>query len=499
MKKMLIQLLVIACLILCAGFDALAQNRPNVVFIMVDDWNDWVGCLGHKQAQTPNVDRLARRGLLFTNAHCVAPVCNPSRVATLTGLRPDTTKVYENNHVMRKKSPDVVTLPQHFREQGYYVAGGGKVFHDVPPHCDDPRSWDEYFWWNENGPRGGRFGNGAWRSPYSIPPDPQPDDRPGNQITKITKRNFDWGAVDQDESAWPDVKVVDWAERFLQRKHDKPFFLSVGIFRPHVPWFNPRKYVEMYPIDQLKLPSVKADDLSDLGPWAQKRAHDGASKHDKLVEFGEWIGAVQAYLASISFADANVGRVLDALDKSAYGDETIIVFWSDHGYHLGEKGHWHKRTLWERSTHVPFIVVAPGVTAADTRSDEAVSLLDIYPTLNALCGIKRRSELEGNDLSPLLKNPGSQWEHAAVTTYQPGNHSVRTDSWRYIRYSSGEEELYDHRVDPNEWDNLAAKPELAKMKDALAKHLPKKNLLGGHRTNDALGAPSFPPQSRGQK
>jgi arylsulfatase A-like enzyme len=451
---------------------ARAQPRPpNVLFISVDDWNDWVGCLGHKQARTPNVDRLASRGLLFANAHCVAPVCNPSRVATLTGLRPGTTGVYENNHVMRRKVPDVVTLPQHFRANGYHVAGGGKVFHDVPPHAHDPLSWDEYFWWNEHGPKGGKAG-GGWRSPYSIAPDPEPDGRPTRKITSLTKRNFDWGTADEPESAWPDSQVANWASDFLGKEHDKPFFLSVGIFRPHVPWFNPAKYVDKFPLEKIALPPTKAGDLDDLGTWAKRRAHDKGSKHDRLVEFGEWKPAVQAYLASISFADANVGRVLDALEKSPHRDNTIVVLWSDHGYHLGEKGHWHKRTLWERATRVPLIIAAPGVTQAGGTCRRPVSLLDLYPTLVSLCGLTERTELEGNDLSSLLVNPDSKWSNAAVTTWQPGNHSVRTEDWRYIRYQTGEEELYDHRADPNEWHNLAAKPEFATRKLQLAEHLP---------------------------
>ncbi|MGB0580020.1 MAG: sulfatase-like hydrolase/transferase, partial [Limisphaerales bacterium] len=442
-----------------------------MLFISVDDWNDWVGCLGHQQAKTPNVDRLASRGLLFANAHCVAPVCNPSRVATLTGLRPGTTGVYENNHVMRRKVPDVVTLPQHFRANGYRVVGGGKVLHDVPPHAHDPLSWDDYFWWNEHGPKGGKAGAG-WRSPYSIAPDPEPAGRPTRKITSLTKRNFDWGIADEPESAWPDSQVAQWASDFLSKEHDQPFFLSVGIFRPHVPWFNPAKYVERFPLDKITLPPTKADDLDDLGDWAKRRAHDRASKHDQLVEFGEWKPAVQAYLASISFADANVGRVLDALEKSPHRDSTIVVLWSDHGYHLGEKGHWHKRTLWERATRVPLIIAAPGVTSAGATCRQPVSLLDLYPTLVSLCGFKERTELEGNDLSSLLVNPDSKWSNAAVTTWQPGNHSVRTEDWRYIRYSTGEEELYDHRSDPNEWHNLAGKPEIADRKRQLARHLP---------------------------
>jgi arylsulfatase A-like enzyme len=221
------------------------------------------------------------------------------------------------------------------------------------------------------------------------------------------------------------------------------------------------------------LPLVKADDLDDLGEWAKRRAHDNASQHDKLVAFDEWKPAVQAYLASISFADANVGRVLNALDKSPHRENTIVVFWSDHGYHLGEKGHWHKRTLWERSTRVPFIVSAPNTTKAATKCSRPVSLLDIYPTLISLCGLDKREELKGNDLSALLAEPQAEWKHAAVTTWQPNNHSVRTDDWRYIRYNTGEEELYDHRTDPNEWHNLAANKEFARKKSELARHLPK--------------------------
>ena len=357
-KSAMIGLLLAIC-----SATVIAGERPNVLFIAVDDWNDWVGCLGHEQAITPNVDALAKRGVLFTNAHCTVSVCNPSRAAVMTGLRPETTGVFENSHRLRKKVPDLVTLPQHFRQNGYRAEGGGKIYHDVPPFCDDPASWDDYFWWSEYGPKGGKSG-GGFRSPYSIPPDPEPEDRPMHQITKLTKRNFDWGGVDQPESDWPDYQVAEWASEFLSQEQDKPFFLAVGIFRPHVPWFNPQKYFDLYPEESIELPAVKDDDVDDLGVWARKRAMDGNSKHAEVVASGDWKGAVQAYLASISHADANVGRVIEALDAGPNKDNTIIVLWSDHGYHLGEKGHWHKRTLWERATHVPLIVVAPGVTGA---------------------------------------------------------------------------------------------------------------------------------------
>jgi arylsulfatase A-like enzyme len=470
--------LAILCLVEWAGScdagAALSEERParpNVLFICVDDWNDWVGCLGHRQAKTPHVDRLARHGILFTNAHCAAPVCNPSRVATLSGKRPDATGVYNNSHVMRNLAPDVMTLPQYFRAHGYHAAGGGKVFHDVPPHCHDPASWDEYFWWNEHGPRGGKH-QGHWRSPYSIFPDPEPVGRPTRQITSLTKRNFDWGPVEQPVEAWPDYQVTDWAADFLQLEHQKPFFLAVGIFRPHVPWFNPPEYFDRFPVNEIELPIVKADDTTDLGAWGRKLALDRTSKHDKVVSFGEWKSAVRAYLASIAFADDNVGRVLDALDHSRYRDNTVIVFWSDHGYHLGEKGHWHKQTLWERSTRVPLIFAGYGIFHASARCGEAVNLLDLYPTLLELCQLPPRPDLDGQSLTPLLENPNAARAEPSVTTYLAGNHAVRNERWRYIRYVTGEEELYDHQSDPHEWDNLAGEAQLAEVIQQMRRYLP---------------------------
>lgn len=442
------------------------KKMPNVLFISVDDWNDWVGCLGNKQVKTPNVDRLAKSGLLFTNAHCVAPVCNPSRVAVMTGLRPETTGVYENNHIMRRKMPGVTTISQHFMRHGYEVIGSGKIYHDNPAFFDKA-SWNAYYHWHPNPYQTG----GAVASPYSSEPDPEPPRRPNARITKLTKRNFDWATLDRPESNWPDAKVASFAADFLSKEHDRPFFLAVGVFRPHVPWFNPRQYVDKYPLDKVVLPLVKTDDLADLGPWAKGRANDRASQHHRLVEFGEWKPAVQAYLASISFADAQIGRVLDALEKSPHRENTVVVLWSDHGYHLGEKGHWHKRTLWERATRVPFIVRVPGITETNSKCDQPVSLLDIYPTLVSICGLNDRKDLEGHDLLPLLKNPSMQWPHAAVTTWKSGNQSIRTRRWRYIRYETGEEELYDHQVDPNEWRNLAAVPKYAETKRLLAKQL----------------------------
>ncbi len=439
---------------------------PNVLFIAVDDLNDWTGCLGHPGVKTPNIDRLARRGMLFTNAHCAAPVCNPSRVATLTGLAPWTTGVYENNQPLREKQPGAVTLPQYFRDNGYRAVGGGKVFHDAS-EMHDVRSWDDYFFWHPAGASGG-----GRRGPYGELPDPQPLSRPVHQVAEHTKRNFDWAALDLDETAWPDRQVADWAAEFLGRPQEKPFFLGVGLYRPHVPWYVPKEYFDLYELDEVLLPPVKEDDLDDLGDWARRRALDRASQHETVVELDEWRSAVRGYLAAVSFCDAMVGRILDGLESGPSRDNTIVVLWSDHGYHLGEKNHWHKRSLWERCTRVPLIISVPGMETAGQSCDRPVNLLDLFPTLAGLCGLPEKEGLDGYSLEPLLEDPESQRAWPSITTFLEGSHAVRTGQWRYIRYATGDEELYDHNEDPNEWYNLAAQPEFRPVLQQLRRWLP---------------------------
>ncbi len=451
------------------------KQKPNVLFVAVDDMNDWIGVLGNPDVKTPNIDRLAKNGVLFANAHCNAPVCNPSRVSLLTGKHPFNTGIYENHTKMRDKVPDVVTLPQYFRQHGYKVLGGGKIFHDPPPHNYDPESFDEYFWWNEEGSKGAFVGN-RWRSPYSVLPDPELPGRPIRKITPLTKRNFDWGAVDQPESDWPDHMVSSWAAEVLERDHTKPFFLAVGIFRPHVPWFNPKFYVDQYPPGSFSLPKIKVDDLDDLGPAAKSRALDSASKHQKVVEFEEWEVAVQAYLASISFADASLGRILKALEESKYANNTIVVFWSDHGYHLGEKGHWHKRTLWERSTHIPLVLSTPNMRRI-LNIKAPVSLIDVFPTLVELCGLPRKNDLDGRSLVPLIQNPELRWDTPAITTASPGSYSLKDDRWRFIQYANGERELYDHYNDPHEWNNLAGNIRYADIIEDLVTYIPDRDSI----------------------
>jgi len=377
----------------------LAQTqRPNVLMIAVDDWNDWIGALGgHPLVKTPNVDRLAARGLLFTDAHTASPLCNPSRAALMTGRRPTTSGVYDNDQPWRAAMPAAVTLPQHFRAAGYTTHGAGKLFHHGRGY-NDPACWDEYFHWNPAAKANGMTDG------YSFPPDPEPP-RPVTPMPSVSWRNFDWAPLVAGDEEMPDYKVASWVASVLERKHAKPFFLAAGMFRPHIPWYVPKKYFDMYPLEEIILPAVKDDDLADVPPAARQMALNEHSRHDLVVSTGNWKKAVQAYLACITFSDAMIGRMLDALDKSAYRDNTIVCFWSDHGYHLGEKWHWHKQALWQRATHVPLIVHAPGVTRPGTRCSRPVDTMNVYPTLADLAGLAAPANVDGVSLKPLLTNP----------------------------------------------------------------------------------------------
>ena len=433
------------------------KDKPNVLFMAIDDLNDWIGCLGgHPDVRTPNLDRLAKRGVLFTNAHCSAPACNPSRASLMTGILPSTSGVYHNPNPWRR-SPvlkDAVTIPQHFMAHGYRAVGGGKIYHGSFP---DPASWQEYFPDQKK----------------NKPDDPMPNGRPLNGIPKTS--HFDWGPVNARDEDMGDWKVANWAIHELNKRHKSPFFLACGFFRPHLPWYVPQKYFDLYPADKVTLPNVKDNDLDDVPPIGIKMARPQGD-HRKVTEHNQWRKAVQAYLASISFVDTCVGRVIDGLDNSPYKDNTIVILWSDHGWHLGEKLHWRKFSLWEEATHNLLMMVAPGTTKPGQRCDHPVSMLDIYPTLIELCGLANRSELEGRSLVPLLNDPEAQWDRPALTTHGKDNHSLRTRRWRYIRYSDGTEELYDHREDEMEWRNLAKDPRYASVKRQLTAWLPKKNV-----------------------
>lgn len=424
--------------------DSQAAKRPNVLFIAVDDLNHWVGHLGrNRQTKTPNIDRLAKLGVTFTNAHCAAPVCNPSRTALLSGRRPSTTGVYDNNNPFTNAVNTRESLVTQFRSAGYKTMGMGKLWHGGLGFPDQ---------WTETGGREKPEGSGGILQDRSI-------------------GGIRFGVLNAGDEAVPDTQIADYGIAELQKNHSTSFFLTLGFHKPHMPWNVPKKYFDMHPLDQIELPPTQEDDLSDIPAAGLKMAH-AQGDHSEILKSGRWKEAVQAYLAAISYLDGQIGRVLDALEKSPYRDNTIICFWGDHGWHLGEKQHWRKFALWEEATRAPLIFVAPGVTTASSSCSRPVDFMSIYPTLCELAHIDVPAHVEGQSIVSLLKNPSSEWQGVALTTYGRGNHAVRTDRWRYIRYADGSEELYDHRDDPYEWKNVASTPDLAAVKTELAKVMP---------------------------
>ncbi len=434
---------------LCGSSLSQALNKPNVLFISLDDLNDWIGCLGgHPQTITPNLDRLANSGVLFTNAHCSAPSCNPSRTAIFTGIPPYRSGLYQNGQKMRDVLPDADLIPKHFSRHGYWSAGAGKLLH----YIIDARSWDDYFPEKEK------------ENPF-----PRTFDPPNRPISLPVGGPWqyaetDWAALKvTDEEYGGDWLVTKWIGEQLARPHDKPFFLACGIYRPHEPWFVPEKYFKPFPLESIQIPpGYKEDDLDDVPAAGQRIARNRYFEH--IQRQGQWKQGIQAYLASVHYADAMLGRVLDALEQGPHRDNTIVVLWSDHGWHLGEKEHWQKFTGWRLSTRVPLMIRvpkgAPGLpegTRAVGLCKQAVSLTDLFHTLTDLCGLPPTSNPNASrrSLVPLLRDPRSDWPHAAVTQLgTPGTFSISHGTWRYIRYSDGGEELYDIAADPHEWTNL---------------------------------------------
>jgi len=444
------------------------EAKPNVLFIAVDDLNDWVGKLGgHPQARTPNMDLLSSRGLLFTKAYCSAPSCNASRSSVLTGMRPSTTGIYINSHDWRQASilKNAVTLPHHFKNSGYLTMGAGKLFHAHTffdkknlEGYSDPDAWDAYF----------------PSKTQQMPEEVVPETWPLNSSKKFYRGHFDWAPLQISNLDMADAKVVDWASKQLAKTHKKPLFLSVGIYRPHVPWYVPKKYFDRFPINEIQLPKHLSNDLGDI-PVAGK-AMAKRHWHKWINENNQWEKAVQAYLASLAFADDMVGNLIKALDKGPLSKNTIIILWGDHGYHLGEKESWEKFALWEDTTHVPLIIVDPRRTKSGTQCESPVSLLDLYPTLIELCGLRLPPQkLEGRSLVNSLIRPMEKTGRVVITTQGRGNHAVRSSRYRYIRYADGSEELYDHKTDSHEWNNLSLDPGLVKVKSELMDYLPKFN------------------------
>lgn len=447
---------------------SLAAARPNVLFIALDDLNDWIGCLrGHPQTKTPHLDRLAKSGVLFRNAYTAAASCNPSRTAVFSGLPPHRSGLYQNPQKLREVLPEAELLPRYFSRHGYWSAGSGKMLH----YIIDPPSWDDYF---PDKAKDDPF-------PRTFYPKQRPVSLPRGGSWQYVET--DWAALDvTDEQFGGDWLVTQWIGEQLRREHDKPFFLACGIYRPHEPWFVPKQYFEPFPLESIQLPAgYKADDLDDLPAEGRRIARNRYFEH--IQKHDQWKKGIQAYLASIHFADAMLGRVLDALDKSPHRDNTIVVLWSDHGWHLGEKEHWQKFTGWRVCARVPLMMRVPkGVpglhegTSAGGVCDRPVSLVDLFGTLTELCGLPSKPDISDHSLVPLLRHPQAEWPHAALTHLdRPQNYALSTQRWRYLHYFDGGEELYDLETDPHEWRNLASRPEhadkLAEMRSLAPKQM----------------------------
>ncbi len=429
------------CLVLCTQH-ALA-DKPNVLFIAIDDQNDWIGALGgHPLAKTPNLDRLAKRGTVFLNAHCQAPLCNPSRTSVMLGLRPTTTGIYGLAPWFRtlEKWRNRVTLPQYFASNGYRTLTAGKIYHGGYGRGQDRAT--EFDTW---GPTGGV---GAKPPQKLIPPTPM-----GNHAL------MDWGVFPHHDEDKGDHKIASWAiEQLKSAPKDQRFFLAAGFSLPHVPCYATRKWFDLYPDDNTVLPAVQDNDRSDTPRFSwYLHWYLPEPRLRWAQENDQWRNLARSYLACTSFVDGQIGRILNALDDSGLADNTIVVIWSDHGYHLGEKQITGKNTLWERSTRVPLVFAGPGI-AAGARCTRPAELLDIYPTLVELCGLTPRNDLEGHSLDPQLKDATAARAWPAITSHNQGNHAVRSERWRYIRYADGSEELYDMHNDLYEWTNVAADP-----------------------------------------
>lgn len=431
-------------------------KKPNVLMISIDDLNDWIGAMGYPSKDlTPNIDRLASKGVLFNNAHCQAPLCGPSRASIMTGLRPSTTGIYgmigDNNikGAVEKLNLPVTLLPEYFRQHGYKTMGVGKIFHTHAP--------DGVL--DESGGRVKGFG-------------PVPSERfHWNQ----QKTSTDWGAFPAKDEEMADYKSANWAIEKLQQEHEKPFFLAVGFLRPHVPWYVPEQWFKKHPQSSVQTPPYLPNDMDDVPAiGAELASVPMMPTTEWAIENGQWKNISQAYLACISFVDNYVGQVLETLENSAYRDNTIIVLWSDHGYHLGEKNRFAKHSLWERATKVPLIIAGTSLPQGKI-SAQPVELLDIYPTLLDLAGLPFNPHIEGQSLKDLILNPESERAQPAITTYGRNNHAIRNKDYRYIRYEDGSEELYHHINDENEWHNVAEKREYQEVKRNLRKYLPKVN------------------------
>jgi arylsulfatase A-like enzyme len=451
----------------------LEASKPNVLFIAVDDLNNMISPIDNfSNVKTPNFDRLADMGVTFTDAHCQAPLCGPSRASLMTGLRPSTTGIYgmtPDNAVRRdgnSATKDIKFLPEYFEENGYHTMGIGKLFHIHAP--------DSVF--NESGGRVKGFG-------------PYPEKRLvwdgfGKGIKGVHGRtSTDWGAFPENDTLMPDHQSVDWVVERLNRTYDKPFFMGLGFLRVHVPLYVPQKWFDLYPLESIQTPPYIADDLKDI-PQIGLHINDlpMMPSTEWAKESGEWKKIVQAYLACISYVDYELGRVLDGLENSKHAENTIIVLWSDHGYRLGEKGTFAKHALWETATKAPLMFAGPNLPKGK-KIDAPVELLSIYPTLLELSGLPAYNRNEGNSLVSMMQNDEGFEAARAITTFGMNNHAVKADGYRYIQYEDGTEEFYDHSSDPNEWTNEANNSKYKEQIEKMKGLLPEVNVIWDEKSS----------------
>lgn len=438
----------ISILLVIGGVCSLSgvDQRPNVLFIAVDDLNSWVTHLGgHPQAITPNIDRLAERGITFENAFCAVPACEPSRAALMSGQRPWSTGAYLNGDEWMEIFEPGQSLSSRFKEAGYHTVGAGKVHHGGE-HFES--EWTQYMDSSGLENHGGVPKQQGYHEPLVM------------------------DIKDEDIADW---HTVNWCIEQMNTRSNKPKFIAAGLNKPHLPFAPPKKYYDAFPLDGIQLPPYRDDDLDDLSDAGRKMALHN-NDFARFQENGRWKSAIRSYLATCAYTDMNIGRLLDGLDNSPIADNTIIVLWGDHGWSLGEKNHFRKFALWEEPTQMPYIWVVPGMTQAGIRSTRPIDLMSVYPTLCELAGLKLPNKIDGVSIVPLLRDPQQFWETPAITTHGRGNHTVRSERWRYIQYADGTEELYDHTVDPNEWTNLATNANYDAIKKRLGLWLPEEEV-----------------------
>ncbi len=445
---------------------AAAAKRLNVLFVAVDDLKPLLGCFGDKTIRSPNIDRLAARGTAFARAYCQQAVCAPSRASVMSGCRPDTTRVWDLRTPLRRTMPDVLTLPQHFKQNGYTTISLGKIYHHYMK--DDPPGWSEPAW----------RPSGDWKGRGYLTPGAQA------VAAKAAKgRGPAYEAADVPDTAYPDGVVATKAVETLRRLKDKPFFLAVGFYKPHLPFNAPKRYWDMYPLETIDpadnpFKPKGAPDLA-MTNWGELRNYPGMPKRGSLTD-DQARTLIRGYKACVSYADAQIGRVLDELDRLGLADNTVVVLWGDHGWHLGDHGLWCKHTNFESATRAPLVLASPAV-AGGKRTQRLAEFVDIYPSTCDLAGLPVPDHCEGTSLVPLMRDPGRPWKAAAFSQYPRGRgimgYSMRTDRYRFTRWQHRKTgkvaatELYDHREDPQENVNLAGRPEHKDLVARLARQL----------------------------